>query len=576
MPSVRNHKMIPGSKKRSLNDATFVGEVDPTEQIEITILLRPRSGVVPHSGTGDLNKMVMQLPEKRRHISHEDFAKQRGADPADVLKVRAFAHEHHLTVVDSSIARRSIKIAGTIGNIMAAFKPTLKRYKIGNRHFRGRTGGIYVPHEISEIVVGVFGIDDRPVTTLARRVFSGIIKNGQGRPARTNPAKRERTVRAKRASTPHHGHSESSTLPTVAEITRRYNFPEGLDGSGQCIALIELNDVNDRGKITGTGFSSKDLQAYFKSIGKPMPKIITIGVNGGANRPRRDLATDGEVMLDIEVAGSVAPGSTIAVYFAPNNARGFIDAVNTALHDRIRKPSVISISWALGDEEEWTRQGRNAFSQILKDAAAMGVTVCCASGDSGSDMRDQQQRDGRPHLYFPVADPYILTCGGTELLGIGSSAREEVWKAGADAATGGGVSVVYDRPAYQSKAKVPRSPKGRYGCGVPDVAGYAAGYRVREVGGLWGPLGGTSAVSPLWAGLIALINQRLERLGKPRAGFINPWLYKMSPTTGEFHDIVQGDNDIDGLGKYKAGKGWDACTGLGTPDGIKLMEALGG
>jgi len=573
MPSVQTYKMIAGSEKKALPNAKIVGEIDPKKQVEITLLVRPRSSRGPRGGTEDAIQKATQSPESRRHISYEDFAAQLGADPADMLKVKSFARKQHLTVVDSCLAKRSIKLAGTIGCLTSAFKLILKRCKIGNRHFRGRTGGISVPHELSEIVVGVFGIDDRPVTMLRRCDLTGMLKGGRGRVSRTNPAKRQETVSAKGVGVPLHSHSESPTYPAVAEIARRYNFPEGLDGSGQCIAIIELNDVDEHGRMTGTGFSKKDLKSYFTSVKKPMPKIAAIGVNGGANKPGRDVDTDREVMLDIEVAGTVASGSTIAVYFAPNNDRGFIDAVKAALHDRIRKPSVISISWALGDEEWWTRQARNAFDQTLQDAAALGVTVCCASGDSGSDMRDKPDRDGRPHLYFPVSDPYILACGGTEF---GPSGRERVWRVGAYAATGGGISTVYARPSYQSKSEIPKSPKGTVGRGVPDVAGYAAGYRVKFVGGHWGPDGGTSAVSPLWAGLIALINQRLTSLGKPRAGFINPVLYQMSPTMGVFHDVVQGDDDTGKLGKYKARKGWDACTGLGTPDGTKLMAALGG
>lgn len=573
MPTVTSHKIIVGSEKKALPNAKMIGEVDPKEQIEITLLVRPRSGCVPSAGIDDPIVKDTASTKIRRHINHKDFTAQHGADPADIQKVKSFARAHMLTIVETSIAKRSIKLAGTVGRLTAAFKLTLKQYQMGHRHFRGRTGGISIPIELSEIVVGVFGIDDRSVTMPRPQDFRGGWKRGRGRVSHTKPVKGQFTGGAKGAAVPLHLPTEPHTYSTVDEVARRYNFPKELDGSGQCIAIIELNDVDNRGKIAGTGFRLKDLKTYFKTIGKPMPRITAIGVNGGANKPGHDRGTDGEVMLDIEVAGTVAPRSSIAVYFAPNNDRGFIDAVKEAVHDRIRKPSVISISWALCDEEWWTKQARNAFSQILQDAAVLGVTVCCASGDSGSDVRDVQDRDGRPHLIFPASDPNILACGGTEFR---SGARERAWKEGSYAATGGGVSAVYARPSYQSKIKISRSPKGTVGRGVPDVAGYAAGYRVKYVGGKWGPDGGTSAVSPLWAGLIALINQRLANLGKPRAGFINPLLYQMGPSSGVFHDIVHGDNDTEKLGMYKARKGWDACTGLGTPDGTKLMEALGG
>ena len=332
-----------------------------------------------------------------------------------------------------------------------------------------------------------------------------------------------------------------------------------------------------------TGFSLTDLKAYFTSLGLPTPDVTAVGVASdggvGANLPGPDPNADGEVMLDIEVAGAVAPKAEIAVYFAFNTDNGFLAAVNTALHDNVRKPSVISISWG-STEDLNTAQALNAFDLVLQDAAALGVTVCCSSGDDGSsDIRKPNERDGEPHVDFPASSPFALACGGTNLLGSGTAISSEVvWNQG-NGGTGGGVSNHFARPPYQAKAKVPKSPKGKVGRGVPDVAGDAdpnTGYQVRLVGGQSEVIGGTSAVSPLWAGLIALVNQRLAKLGKPPAGFVNTVLFSVLPAAGVFHDIVTGNNDIEGIGKYKAGKGWDACTGLGTPDGTKLLAALGG
>ena len=278
----------------------------------------------------------------------------------------------------------------------------------------------------------------------------------------------------------------------------------------------------------------------------------------GANLPGVDPNADGEVMLDIEVAGAVAPKAKIAVYFALNTDNGFLAAVNTALHDSVRKPSVISISWG-STEELNTPQALRAFNLVLEDAAALGVTVCCSSGDDGSsDIRKPSERDGKPHVDFPASSPFALACGGTMLLGSGTAiASEVVWNQG-NGGTGGGVSNFFARPRYQAKAKVPKSPKGKVGRGVPDVAGDAdpnTGYQVRLVGGKKEVIGGTSAVSPLWAGLIALVNQKLAKLGKPAVGFVNPVLFKVHPASGVFHDIVTGTNDIEGLGRSKAAQG---------------------
>ncbi len=555
---------IPGSEKRMLPTAKIVGKVDPRKQIEITVLVRPRSS---RDGAQRMDAMELsaRLPGERRYLSREEFAATRGADPDDLAKIDAFAHEHHLTVVRASIPERTVKLTGTLADLMSAFRPQLKRCRIGKRTFRGRTGALSVPREIADIVLGVFGFDNRPV---AQPHYRRLDRIAGGR------------KRAGARATPRNAPDGSFTPLEVAKL---YNFPAGLDGTDQCIALIELNDFDEQGNITGTGFSTADLKAYFKMLNVPMPKVTAIGVDGGANRPGRDPDADGEVMLDIEVAGAVAPGARIAVYFAPNTDQGFLDAVNAALHDTVRKPSVISISWG-GPEHTWTRQSLNAFNQTLQDAAVLGVSICCACGDNGSadlpvtDEQGRRLRDGRPHVDFPAASPFALACGGTRLEGSGRIIKSEiVWNEGDfGGASGGGVSNVFSRPAYQADLKIPASPKGKRGRGVPDVAGDAdpvTGYRVR-VDGKNAVIGGTSAVAPLWAGLLARINQRLVNLGHKPAGFINPLLYH-APNV--LRDVVQGNNDIDGtLHKYNAHSGWDACTGLGTPNGTKLMEALGG
>jgi kumamolisin len=180
---------------------------------------------------------------------------------------------------------------------------------------------------------------------------------------------------------------------------------------------------------------------------------------------------------------------------------------------------------------------------------------------------------------FPASSPFVLACGGTTLSGSGTTITNEiVWNDG-QGATGGGVSNHFPRPAYQLASKVPKSPTGTVGRGVPDVAGDAdpnTGYEVRLVGGKSEVIGGTSAVAPLWAGLVALINEGLSTLNKPPAGLLNPILYQLPASAATFHDILNGNNDLEGLGKYTAGPAWDPCTGLGSPDGKKLLAALGG
>ncbi len=560
---------VPGSEKKALPAAQVIGAVEPEERIEITVVLRPRAGAggarAPKAAGAAVLKAAERPPARRTYVSREAFVAARGADPADVAKVEAFAQEHELTVVETSLTKRTVRLAGTVRDLTAAFRPNLKQARVGARVIRMRTGGISVPKELASAVVAVLGFDNRPVARPHCRFAGPVRGNGNGGVARGRGT----------------AHAASRSF-TPLEVAALYGFPKGLDGKGQCIGIIELNDFDQQTmQPTGTGFAQSDLKAYFASLGLPTPHVTAVGVasdgSSGANLPGQDANADGEVMLDIEVAGAVAPKARVAVYFGLNTDNGFLAALNAALHDNVRKPSVISISW--GSPEDFnTQQARNAFDQALQDAAALGVTVCCSSGDNGSSDLVPQNQDGRPHVDFPASSPFALACGGTKLLASGGTiASEVVWKQG-DGGTGGGVSTCFARPTYQAKAKVPKSPKGKAGRGVPDVAGNAdpnTGYEVRLVGGQSEVIGGTSAVAPLWAGLIALVNQKLAKKGKPPVGLLNPMLYGLPSAANGLRDITKGDNDVEGLGKYGARPQWDACTGLGTPNAGLLMKALG-
>jgi kumamolisin len=247
---------------------------------------------------------------------------------------------------------------------------------------------------------------------------------------------------------------------------------------------------------------------------------------------------------------------------------------------------VVSISWG-GSEDFQPQQFLEGLGETLQDAATLGVTVCCASGDNGSaDMPTNDPGspwDGAPHVDFPSSDPFALACGGTKLVGSGTTITDEqVWNDGPQGgAGGGGVSNKFPRPDYQTMLSIPAAPNGSNGRGVPDVSGNAdpeTGYQIFLAGNP-AVVGGTSAVAPLWAGLIARINQRLVSIGSKPVGFLNPVIYASSVAdSGAFRDIVSGTNDITGSlnGRYTAGPGWDPASGLGSPNGSKLLKALGG
>ena len=340
-------------------------------------------------------------------------------------------------------------------------------------------------------------------------------------------------------------------LPNAAGTI--YRFPAGLTGAGQCIGIIEL----------GGGYRQSDITAAFAAMGLAAPIPVPMSVDGA--QPTLGGQWDGEVALDIQVAGGIAPGASIAVYFAPNTLQGFIDAVSGAVHDTGNRPSVLSISWG-GPESNWTSQGIQTMNAALQDAAQLGVTVFAASGDS---LATWGVTDGKAHVAFPASSPWIIGCGGTLLDTIGTTVSNEVvWNDG-NSGTGGGISDLFPVPAFQEGVHLGASVNdSQIRRGVPDVCGDAApasGFTI-VLNGATQTIGGTSAVAPLWAGLTALINQ----IAPEPIGFFLPTLYQ-NPQV--MRDITQGNNKPTGSNVgYTAGPGWDACTGLGAPIGTALLN----
>jgi kumamolisin len=556
------YHVVPGSERTAPAGSRVIGEVDPKELLTITVRVRRPAG--SDQLRTESVELSRRAPGDRKYLTRTEFTAKHGADAADFAKIAAFAHDHGLVVVDSSRSKRSVKLSGTLEALSGAFEVEVHQYGHAGGNYRGRIGSINVPENLAEIVVGVHGFDNRPV-------------------ARPHYRRRKKATVTKKAAQ----QSSQDSSFTPLEVATLYDFPQGLDGTGECIALIELNDLNtSTNEVTGGGFSGSDLQAFFLNLNLSTPEVVVLSVDGGANKPGLDPNSDAEVTLDIEVAGAIAPGAKLAAYFAPNTAQGFIDAVAQAVHDAEHAPGVVSISWG-GSEDSQPQQFLDGLEETLQDAATLGVTVCCAAGDYGSaDMPTNDPNnpwDGRPHVDFPASSPFALACGGTKLAGSGTTiTNEEVWNEGSQAgAGGGGVSNKFARPDYQGSLNIPTSPNGNNGRGLPDVSGDAdpeTGYQV-FLSGHSGVIGGTSAVAPLWAGLIARINQRLVEIGRSRVGFLNPVIYDSAIADGGvFRDVISGTNDITGTlaGRYTARPGWDPASGLGSPDGTKLLNALGG
>lgn len=519
---------LEGSERHLPPGVRVLGAADPRERLEVSLILRATDR---HSLTERTARLT--AGERLEPLSREQFARLHGASEPDVQAVREFARSQSLTVVQESAARRTVVLAGTVLQMNAAFGVQLLCCEHASGTYRGRQGPVQLPGRLRDIVVAVLGLDNRPQ---ARPHFR--LKTGRGK-------------RKSRAANPP---ADSFTPLQLASL---YDFPAA-DGQGQCIALVEL----------GGGYRPQDLQAYFAGLGVPAPKVIPVSVDHAANQPTGDPGgPDGEVVLDIEVSGSIVPGAEIAVYFAPNTDAGFLDAVTTAAHDTVNKPSVISISWGAA-ESDWTAQTMKAMDEAFQAAIAMGITVCVAAGDNGS---SDGVGDGANHVDFPASSPHALACGGTSLKATTAAiCSEVVWNDGtpSSGATGGGVSVFFPVPPWQAGLDATDAKGGRVQLtnrGVPDVAADAdpnTGYRVL-VDGVSAVYGGTSAVAPLWAGLIARINVLTAR----GAGYVQPLLY---PQENACRDITKGNN-----GGYRAAAGWDACTGLGSPDGRKVAAIHG-
>jgi kumamolisin len=537
MPELpEGYQRLDDSERHAVTGARLVGPADQAEALTVTIALRRKPGAPE---LPDEQHWADTPPAERTYLSPADFADTYGAAADDVEAVARFAHANGLEIQETDLAQRIILVSGTTAQVNQAFGVELAHYETPAGHYRGREGYISVPGELADVIEGVFGLDNRQV---ARRAGGG-------------------------------GVITPVTPPQVAAL---YDFPQpAISHIGrETIGLLEFSDPT-----AGTcGYNPADINDYFTTNlgigpGYTTPLLTDVDVNGATNSPGGP--GDAEVALDIEVAGAVAQGAKIAVYFTTWDENGWVLALKKAVHPRHGdpRPSVLSISWDWSEfgtfgNLTWSRAAIHAVHTAFREAAAFGVTVFVASGDDGSDC---QLGDGQAHVYYPASDPFVTCCGGTTIENISGSSFDEVtWND--NGITGGGVSDVFDLPFWQKAAGVPPSvnPGARVGRGIPDIAGYANGYNIVLGGVSQGPYWGTSETAPLYAGLIAVINSRLEH----RAGYLNPMLYALGGTP-VFRDIDDGgSNAVGGAPGYTAGPGWDACTGWGSLNGHALLHAL--
>jgi hypothetical protein len=549
MPQIpSNYRALKASERKPRRNAKRIGPVDPNEEFTVSVRVRRRSDAPPLPNPVE----VAGTPRgERQYLSREDFAAHYGAAPEDLTRIADFARANGLDVVESSIPRRTVVLKGTAAQMSKAFAVDLSYYDTGKEKYRGREGAVHVPSDIADLVEGVFGLDNRQMARpLLKRAGAKHVETAAGSPAQ-------------------------ATVPlTPPQVGQLYGFPTSPNASGQTIGIIEF----------GGGYKLSDVQLFCNSVGAAVPSITPVSVDGQPNAPGSDDFTV-ETLLDIDVAGSAAPGAKLAVYFAPWSEQGWIDVVTTAIHDSVNKPSVISISYGWPENETidgltWSLAAIQAVNATFQEAAALGVTVLVSSGDHGSDCGIG---DKKAHVLYPGSDPYITSCGGTSISNVsGLTFTEHVWNdLDDDWITGGGISDIFrppnfSLPIWQNWANIPGSANdGHKARGIPDIAGNAdgsSGYTLFLNGASIGAVGGTSATAPLYAALVALMN---AGLGEP-VGYLNPNLYAV-PYSYVYRDINDGiSNARGGAPGYKSGPGWDACTGLGSVNGTALMNALRG
>jgi kumamolisin len=538
------------------------GPAGAEEEITATLILRRDPAGTPMN---DIDYYQHTPLSQIRHVAHKDFAVAHGANPAEVQKVADFARAHQLEVREANAAKRSVIVRGTADQINKAFAIELHHYSSPLGEYHGHDGNPSLPSDISGIVELIVGLDNRPVPA-KHYAATGTQPAGAPQP----DAKRATHV----ASDP-----PNTVSLTPQQVAKLYNFPPG-DGAGQTIGIYEMPTSDG-----APGYDPADISATIKAFGGRLttPTPVDVSIDGQKNTGK----TDGETLLDITVSGAIAQGAKIAVYFAAGaSTQNIINALQRMIHPDAGDPipTVLSISYGWSPDEDTdsiTADEYTQMSQLFQDAAHLGITVFVSSGDSGAEIASTTKAEAS----YPASDPWVTACGGTTIGDANADLSKfteyvwnDSWGSGNDkqsGATGGGVSERFPLPSYQNGFPVPNSlDQKKTGRGLPDLSGPASpvcGYPQVQ-GGQQGDGGGTSAVAPLYAGLIAVINANLGA----SVGFLNPQLYAMADTVLREISAPPGpaNNSFAKVKGYPATKVWNACTGLGSIDGTALQNGL--
>jgi kumamolisin len=502
---------------RGQRTGAVAGErLDPRLVVPFSLRLRPRG--FHRASVQALSAGAQAPPTERPTLDREAFLAAHDADPNERAALVAYLTRLGCTIDDAS-SWCAVHGQGTVRTVERAFGVVLRTFASPNGTYRSYEGPIALPGRLAIATLGVFGLDDRG------------------------------------DAIPHTRAGKSDTAVAYASLARRYRFPSGLDGEGRHVALLHF----------GGGFNPHDLAAACAARGEAMPPIDVIRIDGMSGIPgkRGEEAYDREIALGMQIVAALAPAARQTLVLAPNDERGYLDAFSKAIF-LDNRPDVIAMGYGF-PEARWSPAFVRALEDLLAAAAMFGITIIASSGDSGSAGPDPGDATV---VQYPASSPYVLACGGTQFdPAQRPGTAQEVWNN--LGASGGGESERFAVPTWQRPSRGIASDHDvtSMGRGVPDVAAHAdPGHGFPIVcNGETILLGGTSAAAPLWAALVARIAQRV---GKP-LGYIQPLLYAAAAKEQACEAVTIGTN-----GTFRASAGWNACTGLGTPDGELLLRAF--
>jgi hypothetical protein len=547
--------------------ARVLGAVPASAPLAFDIVLGPRDP----AGLGRLAASVSTpgSADYRRFLTTARFAARFGQPHAVIAGVDAALRGVGLPAGRVTANHLVIPVATTVGRASAALHTQFERYRLASGGVAfANTSAPQLPAVVAKVTQSVVGLNNLVTVAPAPPAPSAR--------ARLR-APRRRVVRAASGPQPCPAAvtaASQSGAWTYDQLAGAYSvsglYGKGINGNGVTIALFELQP-----------WSASDIGAFQSCYGTNAP-VTTVPVDGGAT------GSDGsEATLDIETTIAMAPGASVQVYEAPASdyALSTIDEyAQIVIPDQA---AVLSISYGICEQfVNQTYPGLIASENTLfEEAAAEGMSVLAASGDTGSEGCERANGGTQLGVLDPASQPYVTSVGGTDLTAAGPPPAETVWNetAAQEGAGGGGVSSVWRMPSWQRgpgvisqySSSIPCEALTGYRCReVPDVsasADPAHGY-VIYYGGNWTVYGGTSAAAPLWTALAADTGS----LTSPptRLGFLNPLLY--SEAAGTLNDVTSGNNDYTQThnGLYPATSGYDLATGLGTPNTAALADIV--